>query len=211
MRAKRAIPPTEKSTKLAGLSRSPHYGDVTAFAATAPTMPSSVASSSTSVPVREERVLRVRVTGFPRRTAAALVDVGVLLGFTAAITLVVAMLLHVPMPGLREVGPDLLVAGILDRNPMAVGAVGLFLGMTGLYELYFAGISGQTLGMRLCGIRLISYRGTSPGPARGLVRLIALAVSLLPAGLGWLWALFDREHRALHDHLAGTYVILEEQ
>jgi len=33
---------------------------------------------------------------------------------------------------------------------------------------------------------------------------------LLPAGLGWLWALFDREHRALHDHLAGTYVILEE-
>jgi len=108
------------------------------------------------------------------------------------------------------VGPDLLVAGILDRNPMAVGAVGLFLGMAGLYELYFAGISGQTLGMRLVRIRLISYRGTPPGPARGLVRLVALAVSLLPAGLGWLWALFDREHRALHDHLAGTYVILEE-
>ena len=55
------------------------------------------------------------------------------------------------MPGLREVGPDLLVAGILDRNPMAVGAVGLFLGMTGLYQLYFAGISGQTLGMRADG------------------------------------------------------------
>ena len=26
----------------------------------------------------------------------------------------------------------------------------------------------------------------------------------------WLWALFDREHRALHDHLAGTYVIVDE-
>ena len=107
-------------------------------------------------------------------------------------------------------GPDLLVAGILDRNPMAVGAVGLFLGMAGLYELYFAGIAGQTPGMRLVGIRLISYRGTPPGPGRGLLRLVALGVSLLPAGLGWLWALFDREHRALHDHLAGTYVIVEE-
>ena len=168
------------------------------------------AASSSTVSAREERVLRVRVSGFPRRTVAALIDLGVLLGFSAAITLVVAMLLHVPMPSVREVGPDLLVAGILDRNPMAVGAVGLFLGMAGLYELYFGGISGQTLGMRLMHIRLISFRGTPPGPARGLVRLVALAISLLPAGLGWLWARFDRAHRALHDHLAGTYVILED-
>lgn len=155
-------------------------------------------------------MLRVRVTGFPRRAAAVLIDLGLLLAFTATVTLVAAMLLRVPVPSLREVGPDLLVAGILDRNPMAVGAVGLFLGMAGLYELYFGGISGQTLGMRLMHIRLISARGTAPGPARGLVRLLALAVSLLPAGLGWVWALFDREHRALHDHLAGTYVIVDE-
>jgi uncharacterized RDD family membrane protein YckC len=168
------------------------------------------AASSPSAPAREERVLRVRVAGFPRRAAAALVDLALLVGFSAGVTLVVALLLHVPMPGLREVGPDLLVAGILDRNPMAVGAVGLFLGMAGLYELYFAGIAGQTPGMRLVGIRLISYRGTPPGPGRGLLRLLALVVSLLPAGLGWLWALFDREHRALHDHLAGTYVIVDE-
>jgi uncharacterized RDD family membrane protein YckC len=177
---------------------------VTAFAAAMP------ATSSPSATPRDERVLRVRVTGFPRRTIAALIDLALLLALSAGITLVVAMSLHVPMPGLREVGPDLLVAGILDRNPMAVGAVGLFLGMSGLYQLYFGGISGQTLGMKLMGIRLISHRGGAPGPARGLVRLVALAASLLPAGLGWLWALFDREHRALHDHLAGTYVIVEE-
>jgi uncharacterized RDD family membrane protein YckC len=177
---------------------------VTALAATMP------ATSSSPAPAREERVLRVRVTSFPRRAMAALIDLALLLAFTAGITLVVAMALHVPMPSLREVGPDLLVAGILDRNPMAVGAVGLFLGMAGLYQLYFGGISGQTLGMRLMGIRIISFRGTAPGPARGLVRLVALAASLLPGGLGWLWALFDREHRALHDHLAGTYVIVED-
>jgi len=64
--------------------------------------------------------------------------------------------------------------------------------------------------MRLVRIRLISSRGRAPGPVRGLVRVVALALSLLPGGLGWLWALFDREHRALHDHIAGTYVILDE-
>lgn len=171
-------------------------------------MPAS--QSLPAAPAREERVLRVRVTSFPRRAIAAVADAGVMLAFTAGVTLIVAMILHVPMPGLREVGPDLLVAGILDRNPMAVGAVGLFLGMMGLYQLYFGGIAGQTLGMRLMGLRMISYRGAAPGPGRGLVRLLALAVSLVPGGLGWLWALFDREHRALHDHLAGTYIILED-
>jgi uncharacterized RDD family membrane protein YckC len=175
--------------------------DMSASPASPPTAPSRS---------RGERVVRVRVTGFPRRALAALVDLALLLGLTAAVTTVVALSLGVPMPGLREVGPDLLVAGILDRNPMAVGAVGLFLGMTGLYQLYFGGMSGQTPGMRLVGIRLISARGTAPGPARGFLRLLALVPSLLPAGLGWLWALFDREHRALHDHLAGTYVILDE-
>ena len=171
----------------------------------------TAASSSSSPPrPRSERVLKVRVTGFPRRALAAFCDLFLLLTATATVTGVVAMFLHVSMPSWREVGPDLLVAGILDRNPMAVGAVGLFLGMFGLYQLYFAGMAGQTPGMRLMGIRLISVRGTPPGPGRGTLRLLALAISVLPAGLGWLWALFDREHRALHDHLAGTYVIIDE-
>ena len=87
-------------------------------------MPASESNPSPSRP-HEERVLRVRVTGFPRRAFAALCDLTLLLAFTLAVTATVALGLHVPMPGLREIGPDLLVAGILDRNPMAVGAVGL--------------------------------------------------------------------------------------
>jgi uncharacterized RDD family membrane protein YckC len=182
---------------------------VTAFASTM-TASSSLSSTTSSTGPRQARVLRVRVTGFPRRAVAALCDLLLLFALTAAVTLTVALVLHISMPSLRELGADLLIAGILDRNPMAVGALGLFIGITGLYQLYFAGMAGQTLGMRLCGLRLISGRGEPPGAGRGLLRFAALAVSVLPAGLGWLWALFDREHRALHDHLAGTYVILEE-
>lgn len=156
-----------------------------------------------------DRVLRVRVTGFGRRFLAAFVDGLLLASISLLVTLGTALALGAPLPNAREVGPDLLVAGILDRNPMAVGAMGLFVGMTALYELYCAGMAGQTLGMKLVRIRVIGARGRPPGPVRGLVRVLAFAISVLPGGLGWLWALFDREHRALHDHLAGTYVILD--
>lgn len=157
-----------------------------------------------------EAVMRVRVTGFSRRLVAAIVDGAILLGLSLAVTAVTAMVLGAPLPSAKELGPDLLVAGVLDRNPMAVAAIGLFLGLTLLYQLYFASMSGQTIGMRVVRIRLISSRGRAPGPLRGLLRVLALAVSVLPGGLGWLWALFDREHRALHDHVAGTYVILDD-
>jgi uncharacterized RDD family membrane protein YckC len=156
-----------------------------------------------------EAVLRVRASGFARRVAAAAIDAAVLLGLSLCVTFVTALVLGARTPNLREIGPDFLVAGLLDRNPMAVGALGLFLGLTVLYQLYCAGMAGQTLGMRLLGIRLISARGRAPGAVRGLLRVLGFAVSVVPGALGWLWAIFDREHRALHDHMAGTYVILD--
>lgn len=155
-----------------------------------------------------DRVLRVRVSGFGRRFVAAAIDAVLLGGFTLAVTLLAAVVLGTPLPRAREIGPDLLVAGILDRNPMTVGALGLFAGITLLYQLYWAGIAGYTLGMKVVQIRVISTRGRSPGAVRGMIRVLAFAISVLPGGLGWLWAIFDREHRALHDYLAGTYVIL---
>ena len=156
-----------------------------------------------------DRVLRVRASGFARRFVAAAVDAALLGALSVLVTLVTALVLGATLPQAREIGPDLLVAGLLDRNPMAVGTIGLFAGLTVLYELYGVGLAGQTVGMRLVHIRVIASRGRPPGAVRGLVRVLALTVSVLPGGLGWLWALFDREHRALHDHLAGTYVILD--
>lgn len=157
-------------------------------------------------PLREI-VVRVHVSGFGRRFVAAAIDGVLLLAASLGVTLVAALVLGARTPRWRELGPDLLVAGLLDRNPMALGAIGLLLGLTLLYQLYCAGMVGQTLGMKWLGIRVISAEGRPPGAPRGVVRVLAFAVSVLPGGLGWWWAIFDREHRALHDHLAGTYVI----
>jgi uncharacterized RDD family membrane protein YckC len=39
-------------------------------------------------------------------------------------------------------------------------------------------------------------------------RLAAAVLSWLPAGLGWLWCVFDREHRTWHDVLSHTRVVV---
>lgn len=167
-------------------------------------------ASSTGTHGEHVRVLRVRAATFPRRLAAAIADALIVVIVTAGLTCAAGVALGVPLPKAKELGPDLLVAGLLDRSPMAVGALGLLLGIGALYQIYFGGITGQTLGKRLVRVRVISNRGTPPGAARGMLRFAALLVSLIPAGLGWLWCLFDRERRALHDHLCGTYVIVDE-
>jgi resuscitation-promoting factor RpfA len=160
---------------------------------------------------RSQRILRVRTAGFGRRSLAALIDVALVATATVAATAIAALALGVPLPASKELGPDFVLAGLLDRNPMAVGALGLLLGMGTLYQIYLGGILGQTAGKRLLGLRVISSHGRSPGPIMGCLRFAALALSLAPAGLGWLWCLFDREHRSLHDHLSGTYVIAEDK
>lgn len=160
---------------------------------------------------RNERILHVRAAGFPRRALAAVIDTLLVMLVAAAVTGGAAVALGVRLPDAKQLGPDLLLAGLLDRNPMAVGALGLLFGIGALYHIYLGGITGQTVGKRLLRLRVISTRGTAPGPLLGIARFLMLVLSMLPAGLGWLWCLFDRERRALHDHLAGTYVVLDEQ
>lgn len=160
---------------------------------------------------RGQRVLRVRAAGVGRRLLAALIDALLVSAVALGATLVAALALGVSLPGSKELGPDFVLAGLLDRNPMALGALGLLAGMSALYQIYLGGILGQTAGKHLLRLRVISSRGSAPGPLLGCVRFVALLLSLLPVGLGWLWCLFDRERRALHDHLSGTYVIVEDR
>ena len=143
--------------------------------------------------------------------AAALVDFLLVTLVSAAVAVGAAMLLGVHLPGAKEFGPDFVMAGLLDRNPMVAGAVGLLFGMSALYQVYLGGILGQTVGKRLFGLRVISSQGQAPGPVIACVRFVTMALSLGPVGLGFLWCIFDRERRALHDHLSGTYVILDER
>ena len=67
--------------------------------------------------------------------------------------------------------------------------------------------SGQTLAMKTWRIRLISPHHDRVTPRAALLRF-ALALIVVPTGIGLGWALFDRERQFLHDRLAGTRLVL---
>jgi len=67
--------------------------------------------------------------------------------------------------------------------------------------------SGQTLAMKAWRMRLVCPGRARVPAARALARF-ALAVLLVPTGISFLWALFDRERQFLHDRLAGTRLVL---
>lgn len=66
---------------------------------------------------------------------------------------------------------------------------------------------GQTLGMRAWRVSLQRPDGGRPGWSEASIRFTAALCSWLPAGLGFAWALFDRDSLALHDRLSKTRLI----
>jgi uncharacterized RDD family membrane protein YckC len=80
-----------------------------------------------------------------------------------------------------------------------------------VWEFFYFGyswaVSGKTFGMAVLGIRVVAVDGSDLEPRRGVVRALVFPLSFLLFGLGFLGILVQREHRALHDLIAGSAVI----
>jgi uncharacterized RDD family membrane protein YckC len=76
-----------------------------------------------------------------------------------------------------------------------------------VYFGYSWAVSGRSVGMAVLGIRVVNTDGSVIEPHRGVVRALVFPLSFLLFGLGFLGILVQREHRALHDLIAGTAVI----
>jgi uncharacterized RDD family membrane protein YckC len=67
---------------------------------------------------------------------------------------------------------------------------------------------GQTLGKMAAGIRVVaSEPHETLDLGRASLRTLVWLLLAVPAGLGFLTALFSRDHRGLHDRFAGTRVV----
>ncbi|MEO5693297.1 MAG: RDD family protein [Usitatibacter sp.] len=77
----------------------------------------------------------------------------------------------------------------------------------GAYFAWFWTRGGQTLPMKTWKIRVVRNDGAPLGPARALHRYVLAVIGLLAAGLGFAWALVDRDRQFLHDRLAGTALV----
>jgi uncharacterized RDD family membrane protein YckC len=80
-------------------------------------------------------------------------------------------------------------------------------GVVGAYFVLFWSTAGQTPGMRLMGLRLLSETGAYPSVARSVVRLVGLVLAIVPLFLGFVPVLFDARRRGLHDFMASTVVL----
>ena len=79
------------------------------------------------------------------------------------------------------------------------------------WEFFYFGYSwaasGRTLGMATLGLCVVRADGADLDPWRGFLRALVFPLSFLFFGLGFLGILVQREHRALHDLIAGSAVI----
>jgi uncharacterized RDD family membrane protein YckC len=117
---------------------------------------------------------------FGRRLVAALVD-GILLGIVGV------------------------AIGAATRG--TGGLLGLAVGVA--YFGYLEGsASGQTLGKRWLGIRVIDFRTGGPiGFGRAVIRYFGRWVSFVACLLGYLWMLWDKERQTWHDKFANDVVV----
>jgi uncharacterized RDD family membrane protein YckC len=99
--------------------------------------------------------------------------------------------------------------GLSTWGVLTFGAVGIIIG--GAIFVAFWALVGQTPGMRLLSIHLEASGSREIGLRRALRRILAIPLSLLPLGLGFLAILLSPERRGWHDRIAGTTVLYDAE
>ncbi len=97
------------------------------------------------------------------------------------------------------------IESLIKKYPLPA-LIGLVL-LPMLYYVLFEGLWGATIGKLLTGIRVRRKDGGRISFLTAFVRFIGRNISALILMLGYLLALFDRKHQALHDKIANTLVL----
>ncbi|TKK76383.1 RDD family protein [Kribbella jiaozuonensis] len=77
------------------------------------------------------------------------------------------------------------------------------------YAFGFLAVAGRTPGQGIVGLRVIRTDGGAIHPGQALRWVIGFPISVIPLGLGFVPVVFQREHRALHDLIAGTVIVYD--
>jgi uncharacterized RDD family membrane protein YckC len=106
--------------------------------------------------------------------------------------------------------PSVFLGSLMDPAWLAhaAGILGLWIALWWCYFAVGWGLLGATIGKWILGLRIVDHRGRSPiGLSRAFLRLAAYSVSSVTLGMGHLLILLRPDRRALHDVLAGTWVV----
>jgi uncharacterized RDD family membrane protein YckC len=102
--------------------------------------------------------------------------------------------------------PTTIVVAILGLGQGGQQGLGLVVGL--VYFTLQEGTTGQTVGKRLCGIKVVDAQsGGQIDQGRAAVRYIVSIVSGLVCLLGYLWMLWDSNKQTWHDKASQVVVI----
>jgi uncharacterized RDD family membrane protein YckC len=132
------------------------------------------------------------VSSLPRRAAAGLTDHAILFAIDLIVLYSTLRMAGLTMGDWQQLPPLPMLAFLALLKLSYFGA--------------FTAACGQTIGKMAAHIRVVSD-DVPLDPARAIQRTIVSAVSLLAFGAGFIPALLDPDHRALHDRMARTRVV----
>jgi uncharacterized RDD family membrane protein YckC len=154
------------------------------------------AAASATIPAHAVAATALQPSGLLRRLAAMVYD-----GLLVLAVLMIITACFLPFTRGEAV--------TWDRFPWL--AVPYWAALVGAIIVYF-GVpwtrGGQTLGMASWRLRVQRNDGYLLTWRDVVVRLGASVLSWLSAGLGWAWALYDRERRTWHDQLSRSRVVV---
>jgi uncharacterized RDD family membrane protein YckC len=151
----------------------------------------SYSSAHEPVPVRGEAF-----PSFERRLVGAVIDLvalAIVWAFGYSGTAAVAVTVYVITPE----GFD---------TYLAPAFIGLVISVP-FWALWTFNAQGWSPAGRFTHLRAVDDRGAPPGARRGLLRTVAFIPSLLPLGIGFWAAAWNRDGQTWHDRIAGTRVI----
>jgi uncharacterized RDD family membrane protein YckC len=139
----------------------------------------------------EESGQRFRIEHAPwsLRLMSSLVDVALIVGTVSVFVAAVARYMH---PALS----------VRTSESLAVLTM---VAASAAYHWFFLLKWQGTPGMRYAGISLCTFEDERPSRAQLRSRFYATLVSVLPIGLGFVWAIFDDDCLSWHDRLSRTY------
>ena len=105
--------------------------------------------------------------------------------------------------------------GALAIDALIVAVVMNWLEPTGhLFLIGLAGygalmwkLKGTTIGGIVCNLRVVRTDSRDIEWETAIVRALSCFLSLIPAGLGFIWMVFDNNRQTWHDKIAGTVVV----
>ena len=132
------------------------------------------------------------ISGLPRRAAAGLIDLAILLGIDFVIVYSTLQMSSLTLAEwtLVPVAPMIAFLGLLKLS----------------YFGAFTAACGQTIGKMAMRIRVVADDAPLD-PGRAARRTLVSVVSVLAVGAGFIPALVDPDRRTLHDRVAGTRVV----